>query len=104
MSITPIHSGFASPVYAPRPRSAPPAAVERGGAVDASARVEVARRSLPADAPEQTDSTLWGVLSSDERAYFARASSTRSATYGPGGTGVVESPAVSLGGRIDLKV
>ena len=104
MSITPIHSGFASPVYAPRPRVVQSAAVAQGGAVEAPTRVEVAQRSLPAEAPEQTDSTLWGVLSSDERAYFARASSTGAVTYGPGSSGLQTSPAVSLGGRIDLKV
>jgi len=102
MSIQGIHSGYAAQAFAPRAVSAPPAAINRPADAQAPVRGAAAERSLPVGVPERTDSSLWGVLTSDERSFFARVNATGSMTYGPGTT-TAASPSVSLGGRIDLK-
>ena len=67
------------------------------------------QEALPAEAPEGTDPELWQVLTSQERAYFARMTAMGPLTYGrgvqepsttPNGGG--ERP-VLRGGRLDVR-
>ena len=67
-----------------------------------TARAARSTETVPAEAPPGTDPALWSVLSSDERAFFARARSMGGVTYGPGTRS--RSAGVPAGGRIDVKV
>jgi hypothetical protein len=57
---------------------------------------------VPAQAPPGTDPVLWGVLTAEERHYFARMQSTGPLTYGPRSANVP--PGLVRGGRIDRVV
>jgi hypothetical protein len=60
--------------------------------------------SVPVEAPEGTDPALWSVLSSEERAFFAKAGAMGPLTYGRvirEMTGV--QPPAARGGRLDVK-
>jgi len=78
--------------YTPTPSAAPsprPAAA-RG-----------ASTPLPLDPPAGTDPELWSVLTSEERAFFAKADALSSLTYGRVGAGATAAlPA--RGGRLDV--
>ena len=54
--------------------------------------------------PPGTDPALWKVLTTEERAFFARARAMGPLTYGPGTTRDGHVPAALQGGRIDVKV
>jgi hypothetical protein len=72
--VRPGHPGVARPAATPTP--AQPAAVRPQQSLAAPAN------ALPAEAPAGTDPELWGVLTSEERAYFAKAAATGPLTYG----------------------
>jgi hypothetical protein len=57
----------------------------------------------PAEAPRGTDPALWSVLTSEERAFFARARESGPLMYGRGSDGGALAGA-RIGGRIDVKV
>ena len=57
---------------------------------------------VPAQAPPGTDPVLWGVLTAEERHYFARMQATGPLTYGPRSANVP--PGLVRGGRIDRVV
>ncbi len=57
---------------------------------------------LSADAPSGTDPMLWSVLTSEERAFFARAHALGGVTYGPGAA--TRAAGVPRGGRVDVRV
>lgn len=57
--------------------------------------------SLPAEAPPGTDPELWSVLTTEERAYYARIQALGPLTYHPARTG---GEVVARGARIDLRV
>ncbi len=61
------------------------------------------RGSSPAEAPRGTDPALWSVLTSEERAFFARARESGPLMYGRGSDGGALAGA-RVGGRIDVKV
>lgn len=84
--------------------------VEEGGAartsgVEGGALARVASESsavTSAEAPAGTDPALWSVLTSEERAYYARMQEMGPLTYGPSqGGGPAET--VARGGRIDVR-
>lgn len=54
-------------------------------------------------APAGVDPALWGVLNTDERAFYLRARQLGPLTYGPGRALKSANPAVR-GGRLDVKV
>lgn len=56
--------------------------------------------ALPVEPPPGTDPELWAVLTSEERAYFARVQSFGPLTYSRG----ERAPALPRGGRIDVQV
>ncbi|HEY4219220.1 MAG TPA: hypothetical protein VGM67_18885 [Gemmatimonadaceae bacterium] len=61
-------------------------------------------QSLSAEPPAGTDPALWSVLSSDERAFFAKAGAMGPLTYGRAlREQNVQMPA-SRGGRLDVKI
>ncbi len=62
-------------------------------------------QALSAEAPAGTDPALWSVLSSDERAFFAKAGAMGPLTYGRAlrETQNAQMPA-SRGGRLDVKI
>lgn len=89
-------------------RAAPSAATPA-----AAAPLGAPQRSLPAEAPAGTDPELWGVLTSEERTFFAKAVQSGPLTYGrmaagvqalQGGAAAANAfAAASRGGRLDVK-
>ncbi len=74
---------------AARPGVAPGRAGVAGGATPSAApalrpqpSLAAPANALPAEAPAGTDPELWNVLTSDERAFFAKAASNGPITYG----------------------
>jgi len=63
------------------------------------------QQSVPVEPPPGTDPALWSVLSSDERAFFAKAGAMGPLTYGRAfeDQRANQLPA-SRGGRLDVKV
>jgi hypothetical protein len=60
--------------------------------------------SVPVEPPEGTDPALWSVLSSDERAYFAKAGAMGPLTYGKALREMNGSQLPAFrGGRLDVK-
>ena len=66
--------------------------------------------ALPAEAPPGTDPELWGVLTADERAYFAKAAASGPLTYGRVATrlnalnGIQQAaPPAARGVRLDVR-
>ncbi len=89
----------------PRPASERERA-SAGSTVDAvmgSGATSPAAGAVPTAAPPGTDPALWSVLTTEERAYFARAHALGPLTYRPGATDTPASPSVR-GGRIDIRV
>lgn len=63
------------------------------------------REALPPEAPEGTDPELWNVLTSEERAFFARMSAAGPLTYGRVvSTTVRPDSSLVLGRRLDVRV
>jgi hypothetical protein len=59
---------------------------------------------LPSEPPAGTDPELWQVLTSEERAYFARLTSLGPLTYGrPASSPVSSETPLDRGGRIDVR-
>ena len=111
MSIQGITPGYANPAFHPG-ISRPAGGDEASSHVRAPApstqpstahAVAQSTEAVPTEAPGGTDPVLWGVLTSEERSFFARARSMGPLTYGPGMSND-SAPGVRLGGRIDLKV
>ncbi|HLU24473.1 MAG TPA: hypothetical protein VKZ58_02020 [Longimicrobiales bacterium] len=73
------------------------------GAVAGSGATSPSASAVPAAAPPGTDPALWSVLTTEERAYFARVQAMGPLTYRPGAGDASSAPAVR-GGRIDIRV
>ncbi|MHB1298128.1 MAG: hypothetical protein ACYC0B_06310 [Gemmatimonadaceae bacterium] len=116
-------SGLPAPTHDPRPPrtgdSAAGGARERSSSVAASAlqspaasatlpaaRTHQAGGPVPLEAPAGTDPALWSVLTSEERAYFARAASSGPLTYSKVMSHLNAPVAATLprGGRLDARV
>ena len=99
--IQPGQAGYTRPA-ATRPAAQPaqPAALKPQQSLAAPAQ------SLPAEAPAGTDPELWSVLTSEERAFFAKAAASGPLTYGRVAAAVnpmaQAAPAVR-GGRLDVR-
>ncbi len=64
-----------------------------------------AQQAVPAEPPPGTDPALWSVLSSDERAYFAKVGAMGPLTYGRALQELNAAPLPSArGGRLDVKI
>jgi hypothetical protein len=70
-----------------------------------TSNAKLAQQAVPAEAPAGTDPALWSVLSSDERAFFAKSGAMGPLTYGRAlrDMNAPQMPA-SRGGRLDVKV
>jgi hypothetical protein len=80
-----------------RPRAVPPA-VEVKQKTPASA-APIRDESVPAG----SDPALWSILTSEERAFFARQAALGPIHYGPGQRGTAPVSDGPLGGRIDVR-
>ena len=102
-AVRPGAPGVARPA-APAARPATPAAVRPQQSLATPAN------ALPAEAPAGTDPELWGVLTSEERAYFAKAATMGPLTYGRVAShlntlnGIQQAaPPAARGGRLDVR-
>ena len=99
--VRPGQPGVARPAATPSP--AQPAAVRPQQSLATPAN------ALPAEAPAGTDPELWGVLTSEERAYFAKAAATGPLTYGRVATrlnalnGLQQAAPAARGVRLDVR-
>lgn len=108
MSIDAINAGLTPPLFTPGLR--PGGAAETHGTVrperpataERAAPAAAGSEAVPSKAPEGTDPALWSVLTSEERAFFARARALGPVTYGPGRRAALSG--APLGGRLDLRV
>jgi hypothetical protein len=82
-----------------RPVSAPAA----GSTLRPQAPIAGAAAGLAIEAPAGTDPELWSVLTSDERAFFSKASALGPLTYGRITTGVQSAQPATRGGRLDVR-
>lgn len=84
-----------------------PAPAERAAAAPAQAaearRAPSAAGAVPAEPPAGTDPELWSVLTTEERAFFAKFHAAGPLTYGPRTSSPAEK-AIARGGRLDVTV
>ena len=59
--------------------------------------------AVPAEAPAGTDPTLWSVLTSEERNFFAKTASLGPLTYGRIKAAAPAAPPSVRGGRLDVR-
>jgi hypothetical protein len=99
-------AGAPVPGHAGIRRGRPDGAGEVAAAVQVRLQREAATAAgvddVPAQAPPGTDPVLWGVLTAEERHYFARLQTSGPLTYGPRSANVP--PGLVRGGRIDRVV
>jgi hypothetical protein len=91
-----------------RPGAARPAATPaQPAAVRPQQSLAAPANALPVEAPPGTDPELWGVLTGEERAYFAKAATMGPLTYGRIAAGVnamqQPAPAAARGVRLDVR-
>jgi hypothetical protein len=91
----------AAATQTPPPGLAPAGVAPREGLREARGLEPAAQ--LPVEAPAGTDPELWSVLTTEERAFYARSHALGPLTYG---RGEVQSAQESIGrgGRLDLRV
>ncbi len=88
---------------APMPQQQP--TIVRSPAAPAPKAAPAGSNAVPAEPPPGTDPALWSVLSSDERAFFAKAGAMGPLTYGRAFEGMrAQQLPASRGGRLDVKV
>ena len=118
MSVNPLNSALSSylgTVQRPGTDGARPAVDSRGQVrapmapsptrVGSPSIAAPTQSSLPAAAPPGTDPELWSVLTTEERAFFAKVGAMGPLTYGRVMTAnQVPTPPASRGGRLDVKV
>jgi hypothetical protein len=88
-----------------RPASAPPSAAPVAPAAPAAAKSS-ATASASAAPPANADSSLWGLLSDEERDFFSQQASLGALTYGRAGgvaTAATRTAAAPLGQRLDVR-
>jgi hypothetical protein len=122
MSLDRINASQLTPMPAPARPSAPastdaermaprarPDAASRSRAVETPAPARVASKlaptepTLPQEAPAGTDPALWSVLTSDERAFFAKNASLGPLTYGRIKAELPTAAPIARGARIDVR-
>ena len=121
MSVNGISGGLAATLIRPQETGRPRVEQDRAATQAPQAQTATMKRpagaallaprqeALPAEAPEGTDPKLWEVLTTEERAFFARMTSMGPLTYGRASTGYTAAANPSgerpllRGGRIDVK-
>lgn len=81
----------------------PPIPAERAGAVPARPAIAAAPSTVPAEPPAGTDPALWSVLTSEERAFFAKSASLGPLTYGRIKDAIMPAPPAARGIRLDVR-
>jgi len=88
-------------------RPAPTQPARPTGPLKAQPSLAAPSQSLPSEAPAGTDPELWSVLTTEERAYFAKAAATGPLTYGRVAAGInaptAQAAPASRGGRLDVR-
>jgi hypothetical protein len=83
------------------------ATLERPAAPDrpAAARPSIASApsTVPPEAPAGTDPALWSVLTTEERAFFAKTATLGPLTYGKIKNATLPAPPAMRGGRLDVR-
>jgi hypothetical protein len=119
MSINGIHNPLLANLGTiGRPDASRPT-IDRAGTNGGTSSVETARAALkpqtpiagaaaqqqavPAEAPAGTDPTLWSVLTSDERAFFAKTAALGPLTYGRIKAVTHPAPPAPRGVRLDVR-
>lgn len=64
---------------------------------------QAAQHAVPAEAPAGTDPTLWSVLTTEERNFFAKTASLGPLTYGRIKAAMPAAPPSVRGGRLDVR-
>lgn len=64
---------------------------------------QATQHTVPAEAPQGTDPTLWSVLTSEERNFFAKTASLGPLTYGRIKAATPAAPPSVRGGRLDVR-
>ncbi len=90
-------------VRTPTPRTSPSEVSRDVQTPDRPAPGMDSAGELPEEAPLGTDPALWSVLTTEERAYFARARARGPVTYGQSKLGLAE-VGLHRGGRLDVRV
>lgn len=80
-----------------------PIPAERTGAVPARPTIAAAPSTVPAEPPAGTDPALWSVLTSEERAFFAKSASLGPLTYGRIKDAIMPAPPAARGIRLDVR-
>src|SRR6478736_4500815 len=69
------------------------------------ATAKLGTSAIPAEPPAGTDPALWSVLSSEERAFFAKAGASGPLTYGRAFSEMkAQQLPANRGGRLDVKI
>ena len=80
-----------------------PVAPAAGAPLTPQAPLAGAAAGLSVEAPAGTDPELWSVLTSDERAFFSKASALGPLTYGRISASAQSTPPAARGGRLDVR-
>ena len=91
-----------------RPGVARPAATPAAPALKPQQSLAAPAQTRPAEAPAGTVPALWCVLTTEERAFFAKAATSGPLTYGRAAAGINGNPMAqtapaSRGGRLDVR-
>jgi hypothetical protein len=80
-----------------------PATPDRSAAIAARPAIASTPSTVPAEAPAGTDPALWSVLTSEERAFFAKTATMGPLTYGKIKSATLPAPPAMRGGRLDVR-
>ncbi len=94
-------SGIAPNGTGLRPTLERPAAPDRPAAARPS--IASAPSTVPPEAPAGTDPALWSVLTTEERAFFAKTATLGPLTYGKIKNATLPAPPAMRGGRLDVR-
>jgi hypothetical protein len=99
--VRPDTAGSRPPIQRPQSEGTP-----ASSSTTTARLIAAAQNGTAAQAPEGTDPKLWSILTSEERAFFARSATSGPLTYTkimmPNRTATPSAPAVR-GGRVDVR-
>jgi hypothetical protein len=102
--LTSPNTGAATGPSSPAVGRSTPAPVERN-ALTGAARpaIAAAPSTVPAEAPAGTDPALWSMLTTEERAFFAKSATLGPLTYGRIKDAIMPAPPAARGVRLDVR-
>jgi hypothetical protein len=80
-----------------------PVPAERPAATTPRPSIAAAPSTVPAEAPAGTDPELWSMLTTEERAFFARSAALGPLTYGRLKEAIMPTPPAARGVRLDVR-